>query len=283
MFQNVAPFTRDVVEAYDESGEHRIARRLKLLRRLGIISAHRARRVVFISRAQEATILPQLNIAPDRASVIYTGWDKRFTPEAKSSAAPFLRRHGIGPRYLLSVSHMYRYKNLVELVRGYSIAAKGLPDDVQLVLVGAEPEANYATAVRRAVDESGLAGRVRILGHVPSDDLPPLYAAASMFLFPSTCESFPNILLEALASGAPTLTSNMCSMPEIATNGADYFDPRSPDELASRILSLWNAPTRRTALALAGVARAQQFSWNRMAEELLLLLRNESRALGRSR
>jgi glycosyltransferase involved in cell wall biosynthesis len=113
---------------------------------------------------------------------------------------------------------------------------------------------------------------VKILGQVAYEELPPLYAAASLFLFPSICESFPNILLEALAAGVPVLSSNACSMPEIAGDAALYFDARSPAQIAERIASVWGNDKERLRLGEAGVRQAAKYSWNQTAEELLAVL-----------
>jgi glycosyltransferase involved in cell wall biosynthesis len=265
MFQNVAPFTPRVVQGYGAAKR----RRLRLLRIVGELSARRASTVVFVSEDQRRTILPWLSIPEARTSVVYTGWDRSFSPRAGLEAGPVLQRHGIQAPYLLSVSQFYRYKNLVELVQGFARALPGLPPTMSLVLVGSEPEPDYSAEVRRAIHKTGVGDRVRILGHVPDADLPPLYAAAAMFLFSSTCESFPNILLEAMGSGAPVLSSNRCSMPEIAGNGALYFDPFQPQQIADLVTALWANQDRLRALSERGTARATGFSWNRTAEQLL--------------
>jgi glycosyltransferase involved in cell wall biosynthesis len=269
MFQNVAPFTPRVVEGYGRKKK----RRLRLLRLLGTLSAHRASAVVFVSEDQRRTILPWLRIPATRTSVVYTGWDRTFNPEARLDAGPMLQRYGIHLPYLLSVSEFYRYKNQIELLRGFVSALPRLPPEMSLVLAGSEkPEPDYSAEVRREIRAAGIEDRVKILGHVPHADLPPLYAAASMFLFSSTCESFPNILLEAMGSGAPVLSSDRCSMPEIAADGALYFDPFQPQQIADLLASLWADPERRRTLSELGTARAKSFSWNRTAEQLLRTL-----------
>ncbi len=265
MFQNVAPFTPRVVNGYGK----RKRRRLKLLRVFGELSARQASAVVFVSNDQRRTILPWLTIPEGRTSVVYTGWDRSFSPEARLDAGPVLQRHGLNAPYLLSVSQFYRYKNLVELVQGFARALPALPPTMSLVLVGSEPEPDYSLEVRQAIKKAGVDDRVRILGHVPDAELPPLYASAAMFLFPSTCESFPNILLEAMGSGAPVLSSDRCSMPEIAGDGAFYFNPFQPQEIADLVVSLWRDQGRLKALSERGTARARGFSWDLTAAQLL--------------
>jgi glycosyltransferase involved in cell wall biosynthesis len=160
----------------------------------------------------------------------------------------------------------------VELVRGFAAALPHLPQDLLLVFAGSEPEPDYSAEVRAAVHDTRVQDRVRFLGHVPYEDLPPLYAAASLFLFPSTCESFPNILLEALATGVPVLSSNRCSMPEIAGDSALYFDPDDPADIARLIVETWADAATRDRLGRAGVERAKRFSWNATAQGLLRIM-----------
>jgi glycosyltransferase involved in cell wall biosynthesis len=163
---------------------------------------------VFISDHARNAICAQAQIPLDRTTRIYLGRDPTFTPEAEARSDAVLSRFGLARPYVLSVSHFYHYKNFVELVEGFAIARRRLPSGMRLAIAGAEHERAYAAEVRAAIARAGLASHVTLLGAVPGADLPPLYAAASAFVFPSTCESFPNILVEGMASGALTLVSN---------------------------------------------------------------------------
>jgi glycosyltransferase involved in cell wall biosynthesis len=265
MFQNAAPYDHDVVERSSPGRR----RRFQLLRELGYISARLARRIIFISDFQRDHILPRLAIDPAKTCRIYLGRDPQFDPSARAGADTVAARLGIARPYLLSVSQFYDYKNFVELVVGFARARAALPPNVQLVIAGAEHEKNYADLVRSTIDREGLAGRVRLVGHVPYADLPALYAGAELFLFPSTCESFPNILIEGMASGTATLASNRASMPELAGDGAVYFDPFEPDEIAAQILRLWHDERARRGLRERGLARCQRYRWNQTARETL--------------
>ncbi len=268
MFQNLVPFSPDVIRRRKDAGKIRFP----VLRRAGILSARRAASLVFISKAQQAAILPWLSSPIGRIELVYLGRDPAFSPAAKARAPELLRRLGLGERYVLSVSQFYHYKNLVELVRGFALAAPRLPAAVALAIAGAGHERAYVEGVRQAAKESGLADRVRFLGQVDYTDLPPLYAAASLFVFPSTCESFPNILIEGLASGVPTLSSRLCSMPELAGDAAVYFDPFSPEDIASKLVETWEDEGLRGALAQRGVAQVTRYDWQATAGQLLRIL-----------
>ena len=273
MLQNLAPFDEGVLRR----APARKKVRLLLLRELAIRSARRAKTVLFISEYAKAAILPQLGIDPARARTVYLGRDPAFTPAAAARAPRVLLRLGIARPYLLCVSDFYFYKNLVELVVGFARARRSLFPEAMLVLAGAESDRAYARRVRETASREGVSDRVRFLGLVDYADLPPLYAASSLFLFPSTCESFPNILVEALASGAPTLSSRAGPMPELAGAGAEYFDPFDPDDIAACIGRACGDGAARAALASRGVARAARYSWKTTAAGVLSALEEAAR------
>lgn len=267
MFQNAAPFDQDVVQRTNPLRR----RRFQLLRGLGLVSARVARRIIFISDFQRDLILPRLHVDPSKAARIYLGRDPRFAPEAEQGADTLARKVGISRPYLLSVSQFYGYKNFVELVIGFARACQTLQSSVQLVIAGDEHEKEYAELVRRTIHRERVVDRVKLLGHVPYQDLPALYAGAELFVFPSSCESFPNILIESMASGSPTIASNRASMTELAGDAAAYFDPFEPDELAAQIVRLWHDQAARRAFRQKGLQRCRRYSWAETARELLKL------------
>ena len=253
MFQNAAPFDRSVVR---RAGP-RARLRLQALRALGIASAHKARRIVFLSEQARALTLPHLRVAAERTSVVHLGRDDRFQPGVPGARA-------------LCVSQLYFYKNILELLEAFALAR--LPPGAGLDLAGAMPEPGYARAVRARIARLGLGDRVRLLGEVPHAELAGLYAGARLFLFPSTCESFPNILLEALACGAPSIVSRLGPMREIAGDAAEYVDPFDIEEMAARISALWQDGPRRAELRRLSIERSARFSWAATADGIVQAL-----------
>jgi glycosyltransferase involved in cell wall biosynthesis len=258
MFQNALPFDRSVLRRADP----RRRLRLSALRALGIASAHKARRIVFLSEQARALTLPHLHVPPERTSVVHLGRDPAFQP--CEPPAPGARA--------LCVSQLYFYKNIVELIAAFALAAPQLPPGAALDIAGAMPEPAYAREVKRQIARLGLEARVRLLGDVPHGELARLYARARLFLFPSTCESFPNILLEALSCGAPSIVSRLGPMREIAGDAAEYVDPFDPPQMALQIAALWQDDARRAELRQRAVARAARFSWASTAAGILRAL-----------
>jgi len=267
MFQNVAPFDKDVIQRSAKSRRPR----LELLRKLGIVSARLAKRIIFISDFARDLILPHLGIDAARVRRIYMGRDLRFNQGAGAGSDSITARLGIRRHYILSVSQFYFYKNFVELVIGFARARRAIPARVELVIAGEEHNRDYADLVRRTAAREGVADCVHLVGQVPYTDLPALYAGAELFVFPSACENFPNILIEGMASGTPTISSNRASMPELAGDGACYFDPFEPDEIAEQIVRLWHDSRAREDLRRRGLARCERYTWAQTARETLRL------------
>jgi glycosyltransferase involved in cell wall biosynthesis len=110
---------------------------------------------------------------------------------------------------------------------------------------------------------------VRLLGFVPDADLPAVYAGAAVVAYPSLEEGFGLPVLEAMAAGAPVLTSNRSSLPEVGGDAACYVDPTSIAAIRDGLAALLTDPGRRVAMAVAGRNRAAQFSWTATARATL--------------
>jgi alpha-1,3-rhamnosyl/mannosyltransferase len=108
---------------------------------------------------------------------------------------------------------------------------------------------------------------VRFLGYVPRPALVALYNLAEALVLPSVYEGFGLPLVEAFACGTPVICSTGGSLPEIAGQGADLFDPLDPKELLAMLAGVVDDPKRREELRLRSVARARDFSWERAARE----------------
>jgi glycosyltransferase involved in cell wall biosynthesis len=106
---------------------------------------------------------------------------------------------------------------------------------------------------------------------VPDEDLPALYSGAAAFAFPSLYEGFGLPVLEAMACGAPVVTSNVSATAEVAGDAALLVDPRGVDALGDALGRVLADGALRQELRQRGFERARQFSWERTARETLLL------------
>ncbi|MBU2036827.1 glycosyltransferase family 4 protein, partial [Patescibacteria group bacterium] len=104
-------------------------------------------------------------------------------------------------------------------------------------------------------------------GFVPDEELGVLYQNASAYVFPSLCEGFGLPPLEAMARGAPVVSSNATCLPEILGQAAHYFDAASPADMAAKISEVLTGETLRQQLIAQGFEQIKKYSWQRMAEE----------------
>jgi alpha-1,3-rhamnosyl/mannosyltransferase len=157
-------------------------------------------------------------------------------------------------------------KNLRRLLAAYSGLPAGLRERHPLVMAGGKGW---------LLDEENLAGldAAMRLGHVATDDLVALYSAATVFAYPSLAEGFGLPVVEAMACGAPVLTSNVSSLPEVAGDAARLVDPQDADAIRDTLRNLLEDPEARSDLRRRGFERAATFSWERTARETLELYR----------
>ena len=262
MFRNMIPFSETHAWRY-RPGYMRI--RNSLLRRAFLHSMLRADLVIFLSNHGKATIETHLGTRLQNCVTIPHGLARRFRDSSISLSAAFRTIRPAGA-YLLYASTLDYYKAQVEVVRAYALLKDRRITKEKLLLVGPEyPE--YGKLVRREIADLGLCDSVFLTGAVPHSEMPGLYRNAVINIFASECENCPNILIEALASGRPVLSSHHPPMPEFGGDGALYFDPRSPSDLAEKLATVLGNPLRMKELAARAEKRSRLYDWESCAQK----------------
>jgi glycosyltransferase involved in cell wall biosynthesis len=219
-------------------------------------SVKRATHIIAVSQATKNDLVELYNTPQEKISVIYEGVDEKFKPTHDRAIS---EKYKVGGRpYLLSVSTIHPRKNFKRLIQAFA----QLPEDFELVIAGGKGWM-YDDIFSEA---EKFKGRVRFLGFVPDDDLPALYSGAAMFAYPSLYEGFGLPLLEAMASGTPTLASNVSCLPEVAAEAAVTVSPYHVDSIAE---GLKHTLANRDELIKKGFARAAQFKWEAAARQLI--------------
>lgn len=247
---------------------------LRPQRRSGIIeratlplAVRRCDWLISISQATQDELLARFPAARGKASV------------ALLAAAPALRdaatRLPAGVpegRFVLAVGTLEPRKNLPRLVAAY----RRLPDDLQyahpLVVTG---RLGWQTGETVAALDS-LGERAIVTGFVPDDQLALLYRRCALFAYPSLGEGFGLPVLEAMAAGAPVLTSDRSSLPEVGGDVAAYCDPADEADIARALEDLLRDAGARERMAAAGPVRAAGFTWARTAADVLATLERVS-------
>ncbi len=199
----------------------------------------------------------------DRLRVVPLG--VRVRPVAAGRGAEVRVRHGLAQPFVLWVGTVEPRKNLASLVLAYRRLAR---PDVDLVLVGPKGWNEDLDALIAPV-----ADRVRVLGFVSTDDLDALYGEAAAFCYPSLLEGFGLPVLEAMAQGAPVVTSAGTATAEAAGDAGIIVDPTDVGALCGAMQSILEDPSIAERLALAGPARAASFTWEATAQRTVAAYR----------
>jgi glycosyltransferase involved in cell wall biosynthesis len=272
-FQNALPFCGlppDVIGRYEWVWARTLA---AMMRR----SARASTRIIFVSNYLRDLFVASYGVPIERTAVVYYG---RGPLGEADGNAPGLARLGIRPPYLLSVSHLYPYKNFTAVIDAYARRRERFVEQgVQLVLAGRPRSQSYGEELRRTVERLGVSDWVLMPGPVPRDSVGALLAGCLGYVFQSRCEANPNALIEALVAGVPIACSRAGPMPEIAEEGAVYFDPLDPEDIGAALERITTDEKLRSELAARARERAERLpTWDEVAEQTLVVLEDAARA-----
>ena len=229
-----------------------------------------ARHVIAISEATRRDYMAHFHLSPDGIEVIPLASDPRFRPQAPDAMAAVRDRYGLPERFVLYVGSNKPHKNLVGLVEAWGILRgrdRGEGAGLQLVVAG--PWDDRYAAPRRRAEALGLRDAIRWLGPALDADLPALYAAATLFVFPSLYEGFGLPVLEAMACATAVVCSDRSSLPEVAGDAALLIDPHDRVRLAATIEKALGDDDLRQGMRERGLERASQFTWEQTAQRTL--------------
>lgn len=277
MSRNLLPFEPGERALYGRSPTRL---RLELLRVGQARSFASADGVIFLNdyaREQVGAVMPN---PPRRVAVIPHGIADRFRMEVRP-ARPLDQMSVAAPLRVLYVSSVAPYKHQLEVIDAMRLLNADVP--AELTLVGFADGSRYALEVARASRADGLAGdKVRARGQIAFDELHHCYAEAEVFVFASSCENMPNILLEAMSSGLPIACARRGPMPEMLGDAGVYFDPTDPADIAAAVRTLAGDPALRMRLGKLARVRAAPFDWRRCAHDTFAFLAEVARSTVRA-
>lgn len=262
MSQNLLPFETNELRRY---GWTLFTLKLLLLRFIQSASFKKADGVIFLTQYARNVVLGFIGKLQGKTRIIPHGLNTRFYKEPKLQR-PIADYDDAQPYRILYVSIIDQYKHQWHVVDAVA-ALRKLGMSIVLDLVGPA----YPPALRRlnaAIDRVDAdQSWVYYHGSIPFNELHYRYAEADLGVFASSCENMPNILLETMASGLPIACSNKGPMPEVLGEAGVYFSPEQPESIAHAMRELIETPLLRTELARASYECAQQYSWQRCADE----------------
>ncbi|MBM4332110.1 MAG: glycosyltransferase family 4 protein [Deltaproteobacteria bacterium] len=228
----------------------------------------RADRVIAVSKHTAGDVVEFFKIDRGKIRVVYHGVDDSFRPDVPlESIIEVKKKYGIlSPRYILWVGTIEPRKNLSTLIQVYS----------QLEMIHAEYSLVFGGGLgwqyKNVLNlNRSFENRMRITGYLPPGDLIPLYAGASLFVYPSLYEGFGMPLLEAMASGVPIIAANTSSIPEVIGDAGILIDPLNITEIKEAVERVLFDNSLSEFLKAKGIQRAKSFTWEKAAQETLTI------------
>ena len=229
----------------------------------------RADRIIAVTQGTRADLIQHFEVDGRKVHVVYNGVDDAFRQKLSPEELDRWRRDlGLPGPYILFVGNPnHLRKNLDTMVQAYARARQIASFDAPLVCIG--DRAGTEFKIRQRAANLGIAGHVRLLGHVAPEALPALYQGATLFLYPTLFDGSAMPVVEAMASGVAVITSNTSALKEAAEGYAHLVDPLDIEGMARAIAHTMSDPEHRTALARLGARRAEDFRWGQTARKTL--------------
>lgn len=249
---------------YPETFQQHILRRAR--RRLPIM-ARTATMIVTPSEQVRREVCEHLNVNPDKVIAIPEAARPTFYRADSEQTLNARRQLGVEDEFVLFVGTIEPRKNLLTLVRAFEEVLKATPLRPQLVIAGGHGW--QADELYSYVRQSGIGERVLFTGYVADEDLRALYSSCRVCVYPSLYEGFGLPPLEAMACGAPVVTSRIPSIIETVGTAARLVAPTDVYSLAQAIADLLKNEEEQRHLSAAGMKRAAQFTWEQTARATL--------------
>jgi glycosyltransferase involved in cell wall biosynthesis len=244
--------------------------KIRALRLLTKASVHKASKIIFVSDYSRKLISQKLKIPLSKTTTIHHGIDaSRFAPGRIMN-----KGLGIKNNYILSVSNLEEHKNFEILLSAYAQLPKGIKNQYQLKIAGGISMPSYFARLKDITKKLEIETNVKFLGKIPYENLPALYQRASLFVLPSLLETFGHPVLEAQSAGLPVILARSTSLPEVGGQGALYFAPRDPKDLAQKITQVLTNPSLQQELIQKASQNLKRFSWNSSAQKLIKTLKS---------
>jgi glycosyltransferase involved in cell wall biosynthesis len=229
-------------------------------------SARNAAQILTLSEFSRQDISATYKIDLQRITVTPAAAPSHFAPVTNETELKRIRTtYGIERDYILALGSIQPRKNLVRLIRAYSLLRQQSAEATwpQLVIAGKRGWLEAETL--RAAEQSGARQDILFIGYVPDADLPALYSGAVCFAYPSYFEGFGLPVVEAMQCGAPVIAGNRASLPEVVGDAGVLVDPFDEKEIADALRRMIENSAQRTELRAKGLQRARGFSWETTA------------------
>lgn len=263
MSQNLLPFEWKEIKRY---GLSIFSLKMLLLNITQSRSFEKANGTIFLTDFARSVVLKKVKLDVNKTAIVHHGIHPKFyhQPEEQKKISEYSENN---PIEILYISFIGEYKHQWNVVRAVGmLRQKKIP--VRLTLVGSPDEKKAVAKLNQSIQEIDLEKRfIKFYTNVPYSKIKKKYREADIFIFASSCETFGQILTEAMASGLPIACSKLSAMPELLGEAGVYFDPEDPKSIAKAIKKYIESKELRKNNASLAFQKAKEFTWNKASKD----------------
>jgi glycosyltransferase involved in cell wall biosynthesis len=226
----------------------------------------KANTVATVSQFSKQDILRQYSISSEKINVVYSASKQNFQPVSDEIKQQIKENYSGGKEYFLYTGAIHPRKNLLNLMKAFSIFKKRQQSSIKLLLAG-RLAWKYDSFIKN-LETYKYRDDVMLLNYLEESQLVKITASAYAVVYPSLFEGFGVPVLEAMQCEVPVITSPASAMEEIAGDAALYADPENYNDMAEKMMRLYKDESLRIELIQKGKNIARQYSWDRTAELL---------------
>ena len=232
------------------------------------INLKNTKRIITVSNFERKRISESLKIGTEKISMIYNAFGKHFFKHEDQNKIEELRvKYNLPQQYIFYLGNTDPKKNMFSTLKAYAKYVDNSENKLPLLI--ADVEAKNLDLILDMAGLNDYRQYIQLTGYIHNNDLPFIYAAAHVFLYPSLRESFGMPMLESMACGTPVITSNTSALPEIAGDAALLVNPANENEIAKAIQETLSNINLREQMIEKGLQRIRSFNWNLSATNLL--------------
>ncbi len=226
----------------------------------------KAKKVLTVSNFSKQDFLAHYPIETNKIEVVYGAAREIFKPISWEEKEATKASYADGREYFLFVGGIQPRKNLMNLLKAFSLFKKWQKSNMKLVVAG-RLAWKYDDLVEK-LKTYKYRDDVHLLGTLSDEQLAKITASAYALVYPSLFEGFGLPVIEAMQSGVPVIASNTSSLPEVGGDAALYASPNDPDAIAKQMLLLYKDETVRNTQIEKGLQRTTAFSWDKTADQV---------------
>jgi glycosyltransferase involved in cell wall biosynthesis len=244
------------------------ASRLFFLRKYTHRWLQKAKQVITLSEFSKKDIIDNYPGAGDKIKTMHSGVSDIFRPVSDSQRTDTIEKYSDGIEYFLYVGSVQQRKNLINLLKAFSIFKKRQRSGLKLLLAGRSDDKKFTATL----SSYKYRDDVILTGYLDDQVLSKLMASAWALVYPSLWEGSGLTVAEAMRSKIPVIVSQNSALSEIAGDAALYADPHDPSSIAEQMMLIYKDERLRTELIEKGYQRSQEFDWGKTAKQLWAIL-----------